>query len=353
MSRRGGASSRWNALRQDFAEDNASEAVDQNLERKPSYSRADLIRDLRRSRAHELGLDATAAHVREKLMLFANSDRETFVSVATLAAAIGRSQKTVRRALSRLYETGEVTPRIEVTPWGRRNVYTLAGPRAVTMKRTTDALLERDVAPATPSLAAGQNDPMGRVTVTRSPPPETLLTDRDQKNVPPQPPLVVGRDVPTVAERVIARWRDAKLPALDEYRAHVAIGRRVADGVDVEELLAAVDGARARTSSEGWQGVCSAFAVVMASGDDVQAYARRGREARRARERVQTAEREVRARDIANERVAISMRGALAKTIAAAAAGHYEVAARLAQELELAPPSDRTNERHGEPRRLP
>ena len=344
-------SSGANALRQDLAEDNASVGADQNLERKQSYSRADLIRDLRRSRAYELGLDATAAHVREKLMVFANADRETFVSVTTLAAAIGRSEKTVRRALGRLYEAGEVTPRIEVTPWGRRNVYKLAGPRAVATKQTTDTLLERDVAPATPSLAAGQNDPMGTVTVTRSPPPETLLTDRDQKNVPPQPPMVVGPDVPAAAERVIARWRSARLPTLDEHRARVVIGRRVADGVDVEELLDAVDGARARTSSEGWQGVCSAFAVVMASADDVQAYARRGRDARRARERVQAAEREVRARDSTNERVAIAMRGALAKTIAAAAAGHYEVAARLAQELERAPPEEGTKgEHHDEPR---
>jgi hypothetical protein len=344
------ASGRANALRQDLAEDHANVAADQNLERKPSYSRADLIRDLRRSRAHELGLDATAAHVREKLMVFANADRETFVSVTTLAAAIGRSEKTVRRALGRLYEAGEVTPRIQVTPWGRRNVYKLAG-RAVATKQTTDALLEREVAPSTPSLAAGQNDPMGTVRVTRSPPPETLLSDRDQKNVPPQPPLVVGPEVPTVAERVIARWRGARLPALDEHRARVVIGRRVADGVDVEELLDAVDGALARTSSEGWQGICSAFAVVMASADDVQAYARRGREVRSARERVQAAEREERARDSANQRVVISMRGALAKTIAAAAAGHYEVAARLAQDLELAPPDDRTKGAHSEPRR--
>lgn len=114
----------------------------------------------------------------------------------------------------------------------------------------------------------------------------------------------------------------------------MVIGRRVADGVNAEDLLDAVDGARARTSSGGWQGVCSAFAVVMASADDVQAYARRGREARTARERAQAAEREIRARDCANERVAISIRGALGKTIAAAAAGRYELAARLAKDLE-------------------
>ncbi len=95
------------------------------LDGKPGYTRAELIKDLRCSRARDLGLDATAAHVREKLMVFANADRQTFVSVATLAAAVGRSEKTVRRALSRLYEAGEVTPRIEVTAWGRRNVYKL------------------------------------------------------------------------------------------------------------------------------------------------------------------------------------------------------------------------------------
>jgi hypothetical protein len=89
----------------------------------------------------------------------------------------------------------------------------------------------------------------------------------------------------------------------------------------------------------------------MASADDLQAYARRGREARRSRERLQAAEREVRARDSANERVAISMRGALAKTIAAAAAGHYEVAARLARELEPAAPDDQNKGAHPEPRR--
>ena len=102
----------------------------------------------------------------------------------------------------------------------------------------------------------------------------------------------------------------------------MVIGRRVAVGMDAENLLDAVDGADARTSSEGWHGVCSAFAVVMASADDVRAYARRGREARTSRERAHAAEREVGARGRANERVAISLRGALAKAIAVAAAGH-------------------------------
>src|SRR5258708_1874230 len=81
---------------------------------RPTYSRAELIKDLRSSRPRELGLDATAAHVREKLMVFVNGDRETYVSVTTLAAAVGRSEKTVRRALSRLYAGGDVTAPIAV-----------------------------------------------------------------------------------------------------------------------------------------------------------------------------------------------------------------------------------------------
>ena len=56
-------------------------------------------------------------------MVFANADRETFVSVATLAAAIGRSEKTVRRALGRLYEANLVgylcAPRTDATKKGR------------------------------------------------------------------------------------------------------------------------------------------------------------------------------------------------------------------------------------------
>ena len=67
---------------------------------RPTYSRAELIKDLRSSRPRELGLDATAAHVREKLMVFVNGDRETYVSVTTLAAAVGRSEKTVRRRVA-------------------------------------------------------------------------------------------------------------------------------------------------------------------------------------------------------------------------------------------------------------
>jgi predicted transcriptional regulator len=256
-------------------------------DRKPGYSRAELVKDLRCSRARELGLDATAAHVREKLMVFANGDRETFVSVSTLAAAIGRSEKTIRRALSRLYKAGEVVPRIEVTAWGRRNVYRLAGTREAPGPVAAAVLPvpAADGGATGPTHAPGQNDPMGTVTVTRPPPPDTLLSDRDQKNVPPPPPLVVAPDVPSVPERVLARWRERKLPALDEHRARVAIGRRVAEGVSAEELLDAVDGAYARSASEGWAGVCSAFAVVMAGDEGVRFYARRGRELRAARDR--------------------------------------------------------------------
>src|SRR5260370_7286149 len=77
---------------------------------RPTYSRAELIKDLRSSRPRELGLDATAAHVREKLMVFANGDRETYVSVTTLAGAVGRSEKTVPPALSRLSPAAQFPP---------------------------------------------------------------------------------------------------------------------------------------------------------------------------------------------------------------------------------------------------
>jgi hypothetical protein len=312
------------------------------MERKPGYySRAELVKDLRCSRARELGLDATAAHVREKLMVFANADRETFVSVATLAAAIGRSEKTVRRALSRLYEAGEVTPRIEVTHWGRRNVYRLGGPRAAMPDDAGDGAREPKSIDAPPPRVQGQDDPMGTDTVTRPPPSETLLTDRDHKNVPPPPPRVVAPDSSAVAENVLSRWRDARLPALDDYRARVAMRRRIAEGVSERELLDAVDGARARAYCEGWVGVVSAFAVVMASAESVRAYAQREHEAHAARERQEFAERERRARERVTARAVMATRAgpagaALAKTLALAAAGRYEVAAQLAAELEQA-----------------
>jgi hypothetical protein len=310
------------------------------LERKPGYSRAELVKDLRCSRARELGLDATAAHVREKLMVFANADRETFVSVATLAATIGRSEKTVRRALGRLYEAGEVTPRIEVTHWGRRNVYTLAGPRAARVDEARAEQPDGDGGDAERSCACGQDDPMGTDTVTRPPPPETLLSDRDQKNVPPPSPLVVASNVAAVAERVLAHWREAKLPPLDAHRALVAIGRRIADGVAERDLLDAVDGARARSDDEGWVGVHSPFAVVVANATDVRAYALRGQSARAARERRQAAAREARARERERERSLRSTHAELSAVMAAAATGRYATAAQLAQQLDGGRPGE-------------
>jgi hypothetical protein len=120
---------------------------------------------------------------------------------------------------------------------------------------------------------------------------------------------------------------------VDELRARVAIRRRVAEGVLQQELLEAVDGARSRSDGHGWTGVFSAFAVVMASLEYVRTYAQLGREARGARERRASAERERRARERAAEEAVVSP-ASLAKTIAAAAAGRYHLAAQLAQELE-------------------
>jgi len=290
-------------------------------------------------------------------MLFANGDRETFVSVATLAAAIGRSEKTVRRALSRLYAAGEVTPRIEVTACGRRNVYTLT---TALVEETAEPLAADaatptagppDLGPLKAARAEGQNDPMGRDTVTRPPPPHTLLSDRDHLNDPPPPPLVVGLSVPSETElRVLAYWRAGKLPPPDEHRARVAIRRRVAEGVGEQELLDAVAGARVRARDEGWAGVSSAFAVVMACAEYVGEYARRGREEQAARMQRESAERERYARERALARETARARtgaagAVLAKTIAAAAAGRYEVATRLAKELEreAAAPIDGTD----------
>jgi hypothetical protein len=42
----------------------------------------------------------------------------------------------------------------------------------------------------------------------------------------------------------------------------VVIGRRLAEGISTEELLDAVEGARARSDAEGWPGVFSAFAAL-------------------------------------------------------------------------------------------
>jgi hypothetical protein len=300
------------------------------------YSRAELIKDLRTSRPRDLGLDATASHVREKLMVFANGEHQTYVSVSTLAAAIGRSEKTVRRALSRLYAAGEVTPRIEVTAWGRRNVYRLS---KLAGSPSDDPRSDASPKGGTvrPSLAHGQNDPMGRDTVTRPPPDKTLLSDRDHLNDPPPPPrLVVGSDSSDTEMRVLARWQDAKLPPVDALSARVTLRRRLADGLSEEELCDAVDGARARSDGEGWPGVVCAFAVVMACGEYVRAYAQRGHDARAARERREQAEHARRVQARADERACrITARGrGFAEVIALAAAGRYESASRLAFELE-------------------
>ncbi len=305
---------------------------------RPTYSRAELIKDLRSSRPRELGLDATAAHVREKLMVFVNGDRETYVSVTTLAAAVGRSEKTVRRALSRLYAAGEVTPRIEVTSWGRRNVYKLAK-LAGGHENAAPAAPGVETGASGPSLARGQNVPMGTDTVTRSPPLETLSCDRDQLNDPPPPPrLVVVSEPSRVEESVLAQWREARLPPVDPLRARVTVRRRVADGVSDQDLLDAVIGARSRSEGDGWPGVSCAFAVVMARAEYVRDYAQRGREAREASERRQRAERERRAQERAAAHEVQATRSsaalaALAEVAALAAAGRYDGATRLAREL--------------------
>jgi hypothetical protein len=166
-----------------------------------------------REAAERPGRDADAAKDRPGVVERSGrgpgyADRETFVSVTTLAAAIGRSERTVRRALSRLYEAGEVTPRIEVTAWGRRNVYKLSGSHAASLDgagqggtpdvpsgralssdlayaersakdpasaRVDEALTTAApdlVAPAAaPSRAQGQDDPTHTVTMTRPPLP--------------------------------------------------------------------------------------------------------------------------------------------------------------------------------------
>ena len=302
------------------------------------FSRAELLKDLRMSRASELGLDGTAAHVREKLMVFANGERETFVSVATLAAATGRSEKTVRRALSRLYAAGEVTPRLEVTAWGRRNVYRLAGPRSGS-ETSPSRPSAAEGGEVRPSLVQDQNVPTGTDTVTRPPPPETLLSDRDHSNDPPQPPrLVVVSDGSPIAESVLMRWRERKLPALDEYRARGTLRRRLADGLTQQELLDAVEGALARSEREGWSGVTSAFAVVMASEGYVREYGQRGRDALASREQRRVAEREKHAREraadhLVRESRSDEARAALARVLSLAAAGNFDRATVLAGEL--------------------
>jgi len=309
-----------------------------DLPYRSTYSRAELIKDLRSSRPRELGLDATAAHVREKLMVFANGDRETYVSVTTLAGAVGRSEKTVRRALSRLYAAGEVTPRIEVTTRGRRNVYKLAK-LAGGHGSDAPAAPGGETGASGPSLARGQNVPMGTDTVTRPPPLETLSCDRDQLNDPPPPPrLVVVSDPSPVEESVLALWCEATLPPVDPLRARATVLRRLADGVSDQDLLDAVSGARARSDGDGWPGVACAFAVVMARAEYVREYAQRGRDARQATERRQRAERERRVQERAAAREAQATRSstalaALAEVTALAAAGQYEGAMRLAREL--------------------
>ncbi len=309
----------------------------------PRFTRAELIADLRGSRARELGLDATAAHVREKLMVFANGERETFVSVDTLAAAINRSVKTVRRALGRLYAMGEVTRRMETTAWGRRSVYrvTRRGPaHDVEAAPSSQTLRSGAAAPPKPSRALDTNDPTGRDTVTRPPEAETLLCDRDQMNDPPHsPPVVAESECHRIEERVLARWRETGLPAIDERRARGAVRRRVAEHVDEQVLLDAVQGAYVRSVGEGWIGVRSAFAVVMADPASVHEYARSGRDARVARERAARAERERRLRDVDVERAAASLLSGdphkvFVTALASASAGRFDIAAQRFRELE-------------------
>ncbi len=152
------------------------------------FTRAVLVDNLRSSRARDVGLDATAAHVREKLMVFANGDRETFVSVDTLAGAINRSEKTVRRAIGRLCERGDLSRRIEKTRWGQRNVYKLAGGQPANSAGGTPPTPSMQHGACEPSLASAPVVPMGTAIMPSPPDAETLLSDRDQKNDPPQPP---------------------------------------------------------------------------------------------------------------------------------------------------------------------
>jgi hypothetical protein len=109
--------------------------------------------------------------------------------------------------------------------------------------------------------------------------------------------VVADADSRGCEAQVIARWRNARLPELDEFRAHLAIHRRLAEGINEEELYAAIEGASARSKRDGWTGATSPFAVVMGSVVLVREYARQGREAQAARERVVLAERERRTRD--------------------------------------------------------
>jgi hypothetical protein len=152
---------------------------------------------------------------------------------------------------------------------------------------------------------------------------------------------VVASDTKGICHRVLTRWRDLRLPTLDEFRASAAIARRLLAGVTEVELLEATEGARARSLDEGWTGVVCAFAVVMASDESAREYARRGREALAARRRREQADRERHLRELDAVRQAARRRcalgGTLARSMAAASAGQYGVAARLAHELEATP----------------
>jgi hypothetical protein len=50
------------------------------------FTRAKVLQALRAADARDVGLDATAAHVLEKLIVFANGEGEAFVSVDRIAA---------------------------------------------------------------------------------------------------------------------------------------------------------------------------------------------------------------------------------------------------------------------------
>ncbi len=127
------------------------------------------------------------------LELHADGDGVTWVSVSTLAAETGASERTTWRAMSRLRRLGRVTSRIEVTPRGRRNTWRVvfdlgAAPAA----NDGGTFVQADQ----PSRTARGSCPSGRThrASLAGPPPPAPSSDRDQLIDPPLSPPSRGAD---------------------------------------------------------------------------------------------------------------------------------------------------------------
>ena len=130
-----------------------------------------------------------------ELELHADGDGVTWVSVPTIAAESGASERTTWRVMSRLRRLGRVTSRIEVTPRGRRNTWRVvfnasSAPAVANDDGGADVQAHRTSPPARGSCPSGRT----RRASLAGPPPSALSSDRDQLIDPPLSPPSRGSE---------------------------------------------------------------------------------------------------------------------------------------------------------------